>query len=372
MTTAQILSEALQPGRTVTQSGPLSPPERFEVSALDPTLDYRWDELVGSHSDFTVFHSSAWMRVLSKTYHHKALVLYWCRNGELAAALPLLEVASPITGRRGVSLPFTDFCQPLFFADCDPRMVFEDVRTFAQTRGWKHFEIRGHLTDTFPCQSSITFHGHSLDLRRRAETLFDNFAESVRRAIRKADRSGLTVNLSTSEGALRDFYQLHERTRRRHGLPPQPFSFFKNIQTEIIERRLGFTVLAMKASTPIAAAVFFHTERNAVFKFGASEERYQHFRANNLVIWHAIRHLAENGIEALHLGRTSPSNEGLRRFKLSWGASERPIEYFRFDLLANHWTASRDRTCGLHNAVFSRLPLILNRLVGTAIYPHLD
>ena len=81
--------------------------------------------------DFTVFHSSAWMRVLSKTYGHKALVLTWCRNGEVAAALPLLEVASPLTGRRGVSLPFTDFCKPLFFSECDPSMILEDVRTFA-------------------------------------------------------------------------------------------------------------------------------------------------------------------------------------------------------------------------------------------------
>jgi hypothetical protein len=372
MTPVQVVTDVSRSSEIVAQSTRSYARTRFEVRALDPTSDSRWDELASSHPDFTVFHSSAWIRVLHKTYGHKALVLIWSQNGEVATALPLLEVASPLTGRRGVSLPFADFCAPLFFSDCDPKVIFEDVRAFAQRRGWKHFEIRGRLTANFPHRPSLTFHGHSLDLCLSAETLFDNFAPSVRRAIRKAERSGLTVNLSTSEGAMREFYRLHVSTRSRHGLPPQPFSFFRHIHREIIEAGLGLIVLAKLRSNPVAAAVFLHTETNAVFKFGASDERYRDLRSNNLVMWHAIRYLAENGIEALHLGRTSPSNEGLRRFKLSWGARERPIEYFRFDLVANHWTTSRDRTWGLHNAVFSRLPLILNRLVGTAIYPHLD
>ena len=44
-------------------------------------------------------------------------------------------------------------------------------------------------------------------------------------------------------------------------------------------------------------------------------------------------------------------NEGLRRFKLGWGAVEEPIEYFRFDMRNNDWTASRDRTSGFHNGL---------------------
>jgi hypothetical protein len=312
------------------------------------------------------------MRVLSKTYRHKPLVLCWSHKGKPAVALPILEVASPLTGRRGVSLPFSDFCEPLLFSKCDSGIIFKDVRAFAERRSWKHFEIRGRLTNEFPRGSSFTFHRHSVDLGSRPETLFDNFAAPVRRAIRKAERSGLTVSLSASEGAMHGFYRLHEGTRRRHGLPPQPFSFFRNIHREIIQPGRGSILLAQYGSKCVAAAVFFYTEKNAVFKFGASDERYQDLRPNNLVMWHGIRHFAGNGIEKLHLGRTSLHDEGLRRFKLGWGATEEPLEYFRFDMRTNDWTASRDRTSGFHNTVFSRLPLALNRLIGAAIYPHLD
>jgi hypothetical protein len=89
-------------------------------------------------------------------------------------------------------------------------------------------------------------------------------------------------------------------------------------------------------------------------------------------MWHVVRHLASNDIETLYLGRTSRHNEGLRRFKLAWGATEEPINYFRFDMRTNDWAASRDSTSGSHNSVFSRLPLALNRLIGAAVYPHLD
>ena len=69
----------------------------------------------------------------------------------------------------------------------------------------------------------------------------------------------------------------------------------------------------------------------AVFKFGASDERFQTFRPTNLVFWDAIQFLAQKGFETLHFGRTSLGNDGLRRFKSSWGTTEETINYFRFD-----------------------------------------
>jgi CelD/BcsL family acetyltransferase involved in cellulose biosynthesis len=345
---------------------------RFEFGVLDPASDPCWDGLVRLHPDFTVFHSAAWIRALSRTYGHRALVLYWCCDGEPAAVLPFLEVASPLTGRRGISLPFTDFCKPLFFTACDPSTLLGDLRTIAHRRSWKYFEIRGPLASKLPPQASLTFYGHSLDLRGGADALCANFAEPVRRAIRKADRSGLTVKFSTSEGTLHEFYRLHQRTRRRHGLPPQPLSFFRNIHRELIATGRGFIVLATHHSNPIAAAVFLHAERNAVFKFGASDERYQHLRPNNLVIWHAIRHLVAKGVSKLDLGRTSYGNEGLRRFKLNWGTVEEPIAYCRFSVSANAWITTTDKAAGVHNALFRRLPLSVNRVIGTMLYPHLD
>jgi len=89
-------------------------------------------------------------------------------------------------------------------------------------------------------------------------------------------------------------------------------------------------------------------------------------------MWAAIRRLCELGCRTLHFGRTSLHNEGLRRYKLAWGASEQMIRYFQFNTKDNSWAKSRDRSGGLHNKLFDRLPLSMNRLAGALIYPHLD
>ena len=331
--------------------------QTWEINVIDPTCDPDWDGLVASHPGSSFFHSAAWAKVLCKTYGHKPISLLLSRNGEPASLVPLLEVSSPLTGRRGVCLPFTDFCDPLHFGGCDPGNVLRLLGDLARGRNWKYFEIRGGRSPAPRATPSMVFYGHTLDLRGGPEALFARFAGSVRRAIRKGEQSGLNVRISQSEEGIFDFYRLHVRTRRRHGLPPQPFSFFENIWQEIIKPRLGFVILASRGSKPVAAAVFFHAARKAVYKFGASDERRQDLRGNNLVMWNAIQVLAQKGFESLYFGRTSLENNGLRRFKLAWGTVEETIEYFRFDTGSNDWTTGRDNVSGFHNAVFRDCPL---------------
>ena len=65
-----------------------------------------------------------------------------------------------------------------------------------------------------------------------------------RRALRKAGHSGVTTRISTSWDAMLVFHRLHLATRRRHGVPPQPLAFFRNIQREILASGHGFIVIA--------------------------------------------------------------------------------------------------------------------------------
>lgn len=201
---------------------------------------------------------------------------------------------------------------------------------------------------------------------------FGRFSSSVRRAIRKAEASGLSVEISQSQEAVGTFHRLHTRTRRRHGLPPQALSFFRNIHEEIIRPGAGFIVTATHGGRPIAAAVFFQFGAGATYKFGASDERQQGLRGNNLVMWKAIAWLAENGFETLHFGRTLPANDGLRRFKLSWGTTEEKVDYHRLSTRPAGRSRSGDKSSGFHTALFRRLPLAVNRLAGAILYPHLD
>ena len=339
---------------------------------LDPLREPVWDHSVASHLDGTCFHTTAWARVLHQTYKHQPFYLQFFRRRRLAALVPLIEIRSPFTSRRGVCLPFSDLCEPLFFEPDVVGLVRDQLLSFAEQRRWHHIEIRGGRSLRLAAGPTSTFYGHTLVLSSDCAQMFRRFASSARRAIRKADHSEVNAVVVRNREAVGHFYQLHVETRRRHGLPPQSASFFRNIYEHIVKPGVGFIVLAQRRSRTIAAAIFFRFGNNAIYKYGASDKRFQEFRANNLVMWHGIQFLARIGVEKLHFGRTECDNDGLRRFKLSWDTQEEIINYYRVDPSGRECFTSARRDSGFHKKVFGRLPLVFNRVAGSIIYPHLD
>jgi hypothetical protein len=339
---------------------------------MNPLVDREWDDAIRTHRDATIFHSTAWARVLADTYGHRPCYVQMSLDGNLLALVPMMEVQSVLTRARGICLPFSDYCAPLTFSSFGQELVTRKLQQIARERRWSYFELRSHsiIPDNVPASES--YYGHSLDLRIGSEALISNFSSSVQRAVRKAQRNGLSVSVQNSPDTMDKFYKLHVRTRRRHGVPPQPRSFFINIQRHLISAGYGFIVLVECQKRAVAAAMFFKLGRLAVYKFGASDERLQELRANNLAMFEGIRYLAERGAEALHFGRTEKDNAGLRRFKLSWGATEEDMRYARFEMASGSWKYSRDSHFALHKHVFRTLPASLNRLAGAMIYPHLD
>jgi hypothetical protein len=346
--------------------------QSLQMRVVDPLREPAWDHVVALHRDASCFHTSAWAKVLHQTYNHQPCYLQFSRGRRLAALVPLMEVRSPFTGRRGVCLPFSDACEPLIFDPGAVDLVRDRLVRLARERRWKHLEIRGGKLFEVVSSSAATFYGHTLDLSRHVDELANRFDSPVRRAIRKAERSNVSVLVGRSRQAIGDFYRLHVQTRRRHRLPPQSTSFFLNIYEHIIKPGLGFTVLAQRGSRAIAAAIFFRFGKNALYKYAASDKRFQEFRANNLVMWHGIQFLLRTGVEKLHFGRTERENEGLRRFKLSWGTQEEVIDYCRIDPSGRQRLMPAPHNFGFHRRVFGRLPRMFNRLAGSIIYPHLD
>jgi hypothetical protein len=180
------------------------------------------------------------------------------------------------------------------------------------------------------------------------------------------------VRFSNCFDSIRTFYALHCLTRRRHGLPPQPVRFFENIARYVLAPGHGFVATVRWEDRPVAAAVFFNHNRKAFYKFGASDYAFQQLRPNNIVLWEAIKRCAESGFDTLHLGRTSLANEGLRRFKLGFGAREEIIQYYKYDFVKQTFVKEFDHSAGWFRCLFGCMPLPALRLAGEMLYPHLS
>jgi hypothetical protein len=333
---------------------------------FNPLETPNWDALLTSRPDFSFFHGTAWIKVLAGSYGFEP---QFFESGN--AVLPLMEASSWLTGRKGVALPFTDECG-LLGADKDVfAKLFAEAVVFGQARGWKSIKLRGgreFFGEEVP--ASVSFYGHEVDLAVGERLLFEKMDGSVRRAIRKAEQGGVQVEILQNIGAMREFYRLQCLTRKRHGLPPQPWKFFVNIHRHVLSQNLGMIALAKHEGKPLAASVYFYLGGRAIYKYGASDFAHQHLRGSNLVMWAAMKWLAQQGAKTLDLGKTSLANEGLRRFKLNLGARERIVVYVKYDLRRKVFVTELDGVVGWHNRVFGALPMWASQIAGRLLYRH--
>jgi len=346
----------------------------IKLEIIDPLNYPTWDELLLSNDEYSFFQTSHWAGVLHGAYHFKPCYFSLIHGNRLVALIPLMEINSILTGKRGVSLPFTDYCEPIVSREIETKVVFDFIKEYALKAGWKYIEFRGagRLFQDSPPHASW-YYKHTLKLKRDEDQLFSSFKGNTQRNIRRAATVGLEVRIDNSFDALMEFYRLNCMTREEHGLPPQPFYFFRKVYDHVISMDHGFVSLAFHDGKAIAGAVYFHFGGRAIYKYGASDKAYQHLRPNNLAMWEAIKWYCRNGYKDFCFGRTEPENAGLRQFKKGWGTDETTIEYFRYDITKNAFVFGyRSGVTKVFKTVFKRMPLLLLRAIGKALYRHVD
>ncbi len=337
---------------------------------INPITYPGYDQLVRD-AQGSIFLTSNWAAVLAESYRYIPRYFAEIRNNRIESLIPFMEVNSILTGKRGVSLPFTDYCDPVFRENGRREDLMEYVTAYGKKSGWKFLEFRSG--NIFPSEfpPSSFYFGHTLDLFQSEEEIFLHLRDSTRRNIKKAAKEGVYVTLDTSLDSLKEFCRLNCCTRKDHGLPPQPYIFFNKIHEHILAKGLGHIALASYAGKNIAGAIFFHFHETAVYKFGASDRAQQHLRANNLVMWEGIRWYCRNGYRRLSFGRTEPQNDGLLQFKAGWGADDHMITYYRYDLRRDAFVPGVQKLTGMHNKIFGRMPDPLLRLSGNILYRHI-
>jgi hypothetical protein len=342
-----------------------------EPVLINPVGQENWNNLLLATPGYSFFHTANWADTLHRSYHYQPLYLCIKNDNAIESLLPIMEVASPLTGKRGVSLPFTDVCVPIASNAQQFRGLFDQAATLGRKRHWKYLEMRGgesHLPEEKPSQ---VFWGHELDLSSGYQKLFAGLRDSTRRNIKKAQTEKVEVNISDTLAAVGAFCRLNVMTRKEHGLPPQPCHFFQHLHDRVISQNMGFVATASIKGRIIAANVYLHFGSEVIYKYGASDKQYQHLRANNLVMWEAIKWSCDRGFAKMTLGRTEPEHDGLMQFKAGWGARPYKINYYKYNLRKDAFVSD---SASIHPAlknVFSKLPEPVLRMMGKLLYRHM-
>ncbi|RPH48547.1 MAG: GNAT family N-acetyltransferase [Desulfobacteraceae bacterium] len=341
----------------------------LNIQILNPVNYDNWDELIRRIPGSSFFHTVAWIRVLSESYGYTPACFVSDKNNNVVV-IPVMDVKSAVTGRRGVSLPFTDYCEPIIAGSIKFQDILDDIIQYGKRVNWKYIEFRGGDKFLPEALSSSRFLGHNLDISRKINAIYDDFKDTFKRNIKKACTNGVIVQFLYTEEAVREFYRLNCITRKRHGLPPQPYRFFRKVYEHIISKGHGVVALASHDDRFIAGAVFFHFGEKALYKYGASDIKYQNLRPNNLVMWEAVRWHSERGFKSLSLGRTEIENQGLRQFKLALGAEEYSIKYYRYDLKSGSFVREPEKVSAFQNKMLNKLPVFVLKIIGKVYYRH--
>jgi len=342
----------------------------LNIQIINPIEYHNWDELLLTNDKTTFFHTSAWAKVLHESYRYKPLYFTLIENGKLSALLPIMEINSFLTGSRGVSLPFADHCPPIAENENEFNEIFKEVINYGKKANWKAIDLKCCVNylrgTTLPHETFLT---HDLDLSKKEQEIFSAFRDSTKRNIKKANQKGLRVTIDNSRESVKEYYRLNCVTRKKHGIPPQPYHFFSKIYEHILSRKKGYVVLAEYQKKVVAGAVFFHFRNQAIFKYGSSDPKFLQLRPNNMVMWKAIKWYSQNEATTLNFGRTELKNKGLIQFKRGWGTTEEILNYYKYDLKKDCFLTKGEGTKSSYN-FFRILPMPFLRLTGNLLYRH--
>jgi hypothetical protein len=346
---------------------------RLDAAAVEPVrivpveqARERWRQLAASHPGATLYHSAAWAEVLGRAYGFSILLAMVERGGKIAAGCLLSPSKIPFAGRF-IGLPFSDSAAPLGADSGATRALLDGLAGAARTHA--NFEIRG-IAAPAPWQTSDCFRQWSVDIARPFSAIERGADRNFRRQVRRAMAQAIGVESGDGEALLRRFYRLQLETRRRLGVPPQPFRFFEAVHQEFAPTGNCEIWFARHSGEDLAGLVLLRDGDELYYKWGARSDDGPP-GANHLLTASLVEEFSLKA-KSLDLGRCDSRNAGLVSFKGDLGGVSRPLTYAFYPSVPR--TVSSEVLTGpakLVSSVWKRLPLPVTRIAGEALYRFL-
>src|SRR5581483_11815693 len=189
------------------------------------------DFLAKYASDHFYF-NPAWLDLVTSLYGYTPIQLTTTNSsGNLSGFLPLCYMESPLTGRRLVSLPFSDYCPLLAEDEASANQLVDQAIELARQKRVRYLELRAGLNETLDRRDDLAagslYARWLVKLAPDSTTAWTQLRPAARRKVKKARSHGVQVRLSESRQDMREYYRLHLLTRtKKHGMPAQPLNFF--------------------------------------------------------------------------------------------------------------------------------------------------
>ncbi|AEV86522.1 amino acid racemase [Actinoplanes sp. SE50] len=202
------------------------------------------------------------------------------------------------------------------------RFAFDDL-------GCAHLEVRDRgATEADLAGTSLRWDAAPtavIDLRPGEDALFGAMASACRRNIRKAAKSGVTVEEADADPAFADeFYdQLRDVFAKQNLVPTYSVERVKSLIRHLAPAgRISLLRARDPAGRCVATAVLPWAHRTMYFWGGASYREHQHLRPNEALIWYALRWAKARGVTEFDFVGGNP-------YKAKYGTTEVAVPWAR-------------------------------------------
>lgn len=314
-------------------------------------------------------HAPEWRTVIRNAYGHEPLYLSVEGDGGGPGVLPAFIVRRPFMGTVVSSMPFLDGGGPLSSSPALDDLLVARLLEEARRVGAEVVELRCRQKlgiDVEPMEHKVNL---TLSLPADETRLWQQLDGRVRNQIRKAERSGLSVECGGAD-KLDEFYAIFATRMRELGSPVHGRGFFGAVLDAFGER--ARVTLVRKGAVPIGGLIALAFEDTLTVPWASCLSEYLSLCPNMLLYWETIRAGCAQGFKRFDFGRSTPGS-GTYRFKRQWGAEEEPL--FWYTIPTRHRRRVSGPGASRHAALLTgswrRLPLAVTRGLGPHIRKYL-
>ena len=340
--------------------------------------DFSLSTFVKQHAKEPLYYSQDWLDLITNLYGYKSILLTTTDAlGRITGLLPICSIQSLITGRRLVSLPFSDCCPLLAEDEESANALIDQAIHLAQEQKAKYMELRTGSDDILARRLDLAegnlYVRWLIPLNTDPDCIWSILRKPVQHQVKKAQKQGVQLHIAQHREDMLQYYRLHLLTRcKKHGMPAQPRSYFLALWDNFAESGAMQLLLAEYKGVVIAGMILLASGSIMRYAYGASDEHFLSLAPNNLLLWNAIKLGCIQGYETFDLGRTAIDNQGLMEFKRRWGAIQESLPYYYYPAMAGLASTSESSwKYRMLTGSWKKLPVPVAELLGGYLYKHL-
>jgi len=158
------------------------------------------------------------------------------------------------------------------------------------------------------------------------EKIWEGYKKNIRRDVRKAQKSGMTIRRGDSRKDADIFYKLYLASMERNrAMAKYPLRWFETLYEILTKKELSDIYVAELNDVAIAGVVLIYSVSSTHYFHNGSQYEFLKFCPNELLVHSSIENATERGSSFFDFMGSDPNDLSLVRFKEKWGSQSRDI-----------------------------------------------